>query len=852
MPFRNLATAFCVLIISLLAERVSAQEQIPLKDYLAQIEAQYRVVFSYRTADLVDEFIQPPANLTDIQQIILFLKKNTPFGYTIISSSHIALVAQSLRTMAVCGQLFDALSQEPVAEATVYEPFSGKGTLTDAQGYFRLEGIKPASILSIQHMIYGEQPLAASLFIDEKACRAYFLKPQIQVLSEVVVNNVLAAGLDLTSDGALVVRPKQFGTLPGLIEPDVMQIVQRLPGVESIDESVSNINIRGGTNDQNLILRDGIKMYQTGHFFGLISTINPYLTEQIKVYKNGVSARYGDGVSGMIDFKTSSAIQDKIHGGAGLNLINGDAYLQLPFGKKWGLQVSGRRSFNDFFSTPTYDEYFDRAFQDSKITTKNNLAANENFSSDESFVFYDVNAKLIFNPNDKSHFEVNFFNLDNRLSFRETITTQNEENNRNRTSSLDQRNIAVGFSGDIILNERWRISGSAYYTNYNLEATNFDLRTNQQLDQKNEVLETQAKFVLSYILNEKWNFSSGYEVVETGVTNLQRVNDPLFFSTVKKALVEHAGFVETNFKNSSGLNAVFGLRASSVPELGENFLEPRFNILQHLGPAFSLSLMGELKHQLTTQTIDLQEDFLGVEKRRWTLADKEEIPILHSKQLSLGVNYQKNGWFANVTGFYKWVDEVFTDNLGFQDELEFANLNGEYHVGGVEVLVDKKINSLRFSLAYAYKNNRLEFDALQPPNIRNHQDVKHSLGLTTAYRFNNLKLSLGYQWRTGKPFTEPNPENPVANEATFPEINYLAPNSSTLPNYRRLDFSSEYQFFMGKTRAVLGLSVLNVLDENNILNTYYTLESSEDDTDVRRVNNLSLGITPNLSFRVFF
>lgn len=848
---KHLFFCICLLLLSLLPGKVSGQQTVLLKSYLARIEKKFQVVFSYRPADLEGKFIQPPAS-EDIQQIIRYLKENTPFDYTIINNTTIALVAKTLRKIDVCGQLLDAVTQEPVAEAVIYESFSGRGTITNEKGLFTLESLDPSSILSLQHMIYGEQPVPASLFVDEKACRAFFLRPQTQVLSEVVVSNVLSAGLDLTSDGALVVRPKQFGTLPGLIEPDVLQIVQRLPGVESIDESVSNINIRGGTNDQNLILWDGIKMYQTGHFFGLISTINPYLTEQIQVYKNGVSARYGDGVSGMIDFKTTSKIQDKIQGSLGLNLINGDAYLQIPFGKKWGFQVSGRRSFNDFFSTPTYDEYFDRAFQDSKITTKNNLSANENFSSGESFVFYDVNAKLIFNPNDKSHFEVNFFNIDNRLSFRETITAQNEENNRTRTSSLDQRNIAVGFSGNIILNEHWRLSGNAYYTNYNLEATNFDLSTNQQLDQKNEVLETQAKFLLSYILNEKWNFSSGYEVVETGVTNLQRVNDPLFFSSVKNALVEHAGFVETNFKNSLGLNAEFGLRASFVPELGETFFEPRFNILQYLSRAFSVNLMGEMKHQLTTQTIDLQEDFLGVEKRRWTLADKEVIPILHSKQLSLGINYKKDSWFANVTGFFKWVDEVFTDNLGFQDQLEFANLNGEYLVNGVEVLVDKKIKSLKLSLAYAYKDNRLEFDSLQPPKIRNHQDVKHSLGLTAAYRFKNLKLSLGYQWRKGKPFTEPDPEDPIANDGPFEEINYLAPNSSTLPNYNRLDFSSEYQFFMGKTRAVVGLSVLNVLDENNILNTYYTLENIEGNTEVRRVNNLSLGITPNLSFRVFF
>ncbi|MBU2526018.1 MAG: TonB-dependent receptor [Bacteroidetes bacterium] len=852
MSLHSVFFFFLGLFIGLFSIPATAQSAIPLKAYLDKVEEKHDIVFSYRPSDLEGQLINPPSNLDDIQAIILFLRSQTPFNYTVINETSIAIVAKNAGQISVCGRLIDAYLNEPIAEATVYEPVSGKGTITDSDGFFRLKGISPTALLSIQHMIYAEQSFAASLFVDENACRSYFLKPQTRQLSEVVVSNVLASGIDITSDGALLIRPKQFGILPGLIEPDVLQILQRLPGVESINETVSNINIRGGTNDQNLILWDGIKMYQTGHFFGLISTINPYLTEQIQVYKNGVSAQYGDGVSGMVNFKTTSKIPVQIKGGAGINLINGDAYLQIPFGTKWGLQVSGRRSFNDFFSTPTYDEYFDRAFQDSKITTRNNLSANENFSSDESFVFYDVNAKLIFEPNEKSHFEVNFFNLDNRLSFRESITVENEENTRTRTSSLDQRNIAVGLSGEILLNEQWRILGNAYYTNYNLEATNFDLRTSQQLDQKNEVLESQAKLILSYTLNEKWNFNGGYEVVETGVTNLQRVNDPFFFSSIKNALVEHAGFVEAGHKNASGLNATVGLRASFVPELGESFFEPRFNILQALSSTFSLSLMGELKHQVTTQTIDLQEDFLGVEKRRWTLADNEDIPVVHSKQLSFGLNYEKDSWFANVTSFYKTVDEVFTDNLGFQDQLEFANLKGEYNVKGVEVLVDKKLKALNLSVSYAYKDNQLEFDSLMPSKIRNHQDVKHSVGITGAYQIKQLKLSLGYQWRTGKPFTEPDPENPISNEGIFEEINYQNANSSTLPNYRRFDFSSEYHFMWSKTRVVLGLSVLNVLDDKNILNTYYTLDNTNGNSEVRRVDNLSLGITPNVSFRVFF
>ena len=82
--------------------------------------------------------------------------------------------------------------------------------------------------------------------------------------------------------------------------PDILQKIQAIPGISSINESISNINIRGGSNDQNLLLWDGIKMYHSGHFFGLISAFNPYLTDKVTLTKNGTSSQYNDGVSGTI------------------------------------------------------------------------------------------------------------------------------------------------------------------------------------------------------------------------------------------------------------------------------------------------------------------------------------------------------------------------------------------------------------------------------------------------------------------------------------------------------------------------------------------------------------------------
>lgn len=70
--------------------------------------------------------------------------------------------------------------------------------------------------------------------------------------------------------------------------------------------------------------------------------------------------------------------------------------------------------------------------------------------------------------------------------------------------------------------------------------------------------------------------------------------------------------------------------------------------------------MGEVKSQATTQIIDLQEDFLGVEKRRWMLANNKDIPVMTSRQVSGGFDYNKQRWLISTEGFYKTVDGITT------------------------------------------------------------------------------------------------------------------------------------------------------------------------------------------------
>jgi len=117
----------------------------------------------------------------------------------------------------------------------------------------------------------------------------------IEMLPEVIVPSYIIKGISKLNNGSFEIDFSEFSLLPGLVETDVLRSIQAFPGIQSINENVSNISIRGGSHDQNLILWDGIKMYQSGHFFGLISMYNPQITQQVVLLKNGSDVSYTDG-----------------------------------------------------------------------------------------------------------------------------------------------------------------------------------------------------------------------------------------------------------------------------------------------------------------------------------------------------------------------------------------------------------------------------------------------------------------------------------------------------------------------------------------------------------------------------
>ena len=844
---------FFLLCLFFHTNEIIAQEdtvkKVSLISYIKDLEATYGIKFSYVDADISDLELTPIDN-KELQEVLSLLQVQLRINIQKLSERYYALTRS--KTITICATVLDNYQKNTVPGSTIEVLETATATITDEHGYFTLQNVPRKAIVQIKHLGFKPLFILAEELSDQQMCKTLLLKENYEQLQEVIVHQFLTTGLSKQSDASIRIRPDDFGILPGLIEPDVLQTVQALPGIKSIDETVSNLNIRGGTNDQNLILWDGIKMYQSGHFFGLISAFNPYLTDQITLIKNGTSAQYGDGVSGVLDIRTKNAIADNSFGGAGFNLINGDLYGQVPITNDMAFQFSARRSLTDFFNTPTYDEFFKRAFQDTQIKGATGQA--DDIRRNEDFYFYDFTAKFLYDLNENHKARISFININNNLDY----TEQNLTSLRETNSRLDQTNLSFGGNIESNWTDYFTTHVNAYYTRYELDSKNTSALATQVLEQRNQVIETSLKINTNYQFNANLNWTNGYQLNEVGITNFSEVTQPPYSNNIKGVMRTHALFSELEYTSANGkLFARGGGRLNYIENLhtfSEYIFEPRLNTHYALAPKFKVEFLGEFKNQFTHQVVDLEQNFLGIEKRRWHIADPDNalvpLPITKSRQGSLGFNYDHPRLYIGIEGFYKKVKGISARTQGFQNEDQFNEELGEYTVKGLEFLINKKTNDYSVWLSYAYNVNDYYFEDIVPMNFPNNLDVRHTLTFAGNYSYGNFKIGVGLNYRSGKPYTQPDALDPI-NTSFFPsQINYGEPNADRLPEYIRFDTSALYDFKLSPSiKATVGASVLNLTNRKNILNTYYRLN---DNDEIRTIESVSLGLTPNFNFRVRF
>ncbi len=822
-------------IILFSSVKVSSQNSFSFLEELKLVENKFDVKFSYVISNI--ENIQLQEKISDIStltEILTYINSKTFLIATKIDERFIS-IAPKLDKIKICGYLFDK-DAKPINNATIIVSGKFYGTISNDSGAFTLENLKISDNIEFRYLGYKSTLKNVNELISPISdCIKLTMVEEEVELNEVFIKNYITNSLSKLKDGTVQLNTKNFNILSGQVEPDLLQTSQILPGVESLNESISNINVRNGVSDQNVIFWDNIKLYNPTHFFGLISAINPYLTKNISIIKNGTSAKYNDGVSSTILLESDNNPQKKLSGGIGANFISYDGFIKVPVSDKLELKTSFRNSNNNWFNTPTYKSYFNKTFQNSAVGTS---TSNSNFS------FYDVNVSLLYYLNASNHLKVNYIKINNDLNYFEAEGS-------NLADKIKQNSDAIGLTYNSMINSKTKTEVSGYLSKYSLLSNNYRDNQQQLSIQENEVLENSIKATLNYTLNDYLTLETGYQLNETGVLSRTNVNNPLYNRVQRSVMLNHSVFTETNFTNNLWYVRA-GLRFNYFGKINQTTIEPRINVSYSFNENLNLNARFETKSQYTSQVIDYLDDFLGVETRRWVMAD-ENIPLIKSEQFSMGGTFKKNNFLVDLSLFHKNITGILISGQGFQNQIQNKRWDGEQKTAGLEVLLNQRNKKAEFWVSYTLSASDLLFKQIGENYFPSNNDIRHSSTIGFNFHFNErLNTSVSGIIKSGKPFTAINKEQETTQNGNFTVVNYATLNNDRLKAYSRIDFSINYLFLKKQTfQSNLKFGVLNVLDKQQVLDTYYIVDH-DDSSKARQINIKSLEFTPNLSLRVTF
>jgi hypothetical protein len=821
-------------------------------EILTALEKEYSVTFVYNATDFAQQRVSLYVENPNLSKVIAAIEANYRIQFTKIDNTYYSIVLSD--NIAVCGYLKDAVDGSPIEGASIIIKNTTKGTESDLKGYYKVGNLSSSDTLQISYL--GFKPLEIPVnIIESQNCPTYTLFSENLRLNEVIIQDYLSSGVVKTQDGAIKFKPHNLDILAGLSEPDVLQNIQLLPGIESPAENATGLFIRGGSPDQNLLLWNGVKMYNADHFFGMLSAFNPYITDNIRIYRSGAKPFYGDRISGVIDIQTQRKIPKKIRGGVGLNMTHGDAYLHMPIGKKTAVLISARRSISDFLVTPTFNNFANSVFQNTSITNNQAEFDAETINDNGRFYFSDITFSLNSSLSEKDKLSINSIFTKNQLDYMLNV----EGFEQPSVDSLRISNRGVSINWNRKWNEKFSSRTEAYYSNYDFmyQGVNPFLVETLETTKSNKITELGLKLHTELKLNKSFTLSNGYQFFVNRVA----------YSLINLDYNQEEDQTNPTHSLYSGINYTrsnwyidFSLRTEYYTLLQQILLEPRIFAEYSINDYSRVRASAELRNQSISQILEFASLDFGLENQVWALADDQDNLLLQSDQLSIGFSHNRNGWKFDMDIYYKNIIGFTSLTRSFAP----ADLDTEFSEGmstiiGVDFLLKKRIDNYSTWIGYTFSNNTFRFDDINDGNaFRGNHNIRHSMTWSHAYTLDQFQFSLGWKFRTGIPFT--NALGIVENnEDIF--INYEAINANTLPNYHRLDISVLYNFtwFKGSSnfKGKIGLSLLNLYNRRNLLNRSFSIFEETDqqnniNRELRTINRQSLGFTPNLFFRVDF
>ena len=731
-----------------------------LKDVIELLEQQTKYTFIYN--EFIDLEQKKSINVTNqkFENVLKLIFDNTNIDRK-IKRNHVILTLRKtgspVRKVTISGYVTDIASSELLIGANVYDIKSGNGTASNEYGFFSLTVPEGETALRFSYIGYAAETKKIKLQKDERL--NIKLNQKIQ-LDEVVVigRQNEEAGVDATQMSSNNIPLNIIKTMPVLLsEADVMKTMQMLPGIQAGMQGSTGISVRGGGLDENLILLDGIPLYNVDHLLGLLSIFPPEALKKVTFFKGSFPARFGGRLSSVIDIRTNDGDMYNYHGSIGIGLLSGKLQFEGPIIKgRTSFNISGRRSY---------------------------LNPMELFLSEKEkadVFFYDFNAKINHKFNDKNRLFLNFYNGQDKYGGNlEDIT---DDYTKSAEVLLAWGNTMLSARWNYIFSPKLFSNTTVAFTNYKFDFSYDYLSFYEKENSENlsfseynsGIKDIAYKIDFEYYPSPKHNvkFGTGYlyhnfkpEVetmrvkdIEDGIiteNEIQNMSNSIIFANELSAYVEDNINLTPRLNLNAGLHfSLFKVRNATYTSLQPR-LSTRYQLTDDIALKMSYTKMNQYVHLLSSYNITLPYDL-------W-VPTTDKIKPMRSHQYSLGAYYTRiPGWEFSTETYYKKMRNIieykdvatFTgSSSGWEDNVE----SGEGRSYGFELMAQKMTGKTTGWIAYTWAKGERKFDeaAINMGKWFPYKyDRRHNINITANHKISEkIDLSASWEFYTGGVFT---------------------------------------------------------------------------------------------------
>ena len=792
----------------------------------------------------------------------------------------IGLVLACLPTFAqkrtISGYVMDAASKETLIGATIFDKNSGKGCATNSYGFYTLTLNQGQVDLQVSYVGYTQQSRALDL---KENLSLNFMLETNTTLDEVVVEGTRATVSARNPQMSVVELPvQQIKSIPTLFgEADVLKAIQLLPGVQNGSEGSAGMYVRGGGPDENLLLLDGVPVYNVNHMLGFFSVFNPDALKNVTLYKGSFPAHFGGRLSSVVDIRMKEGDMQKYHGNASIGLISSKFNFEGPIVKdKLSFNLSYRRTYGDLLIKPALWIASWSTPEISKLSV--------------GYYFYDFNAKLNWKISDKDRLYLSFYTGDDAIYFgvknKDFMSDSTQYTHRIKLNWKWGNKVAA-LRWNHVVSQKLFMDASVNYTQYrhnlgmNLTEEDTYLPTNTvsknvfDMVYKSGINDLTAKVDFDYspLPNHEIRFGGNYtyhifrpEVQSIQMSESQQSLVDTVTGSPNVYAHETALYAEDNMTFGDIFRMNLGVHYSTFTVEGKTYqsVQPRVSTSLMLASNLSLkagyAYMTQYVHLLSNSSLSLPTDL-------WVPVTAKIVPM-NAHQWSVGAFYELPRLFdISVEGYYKTMDNLleYKDGASFfgsSERWDEKVCMGKGWAYGVELLVQRSFGKTTGWIGYTWAHAKRQFDR-EGQIINNGKvfpakyDRRHDISVTVQHKFSDsFDLSGTWVFSSGNCGTLGTQvyEGLPNDWGEFQHINALERNNFRMGNYHRLDLGANLHFPLNPGLLTLNFSVYNVYNHNNpfLVYTDYVYDESTQQAEKKLMQVSIFPIIPSFSLSYKF